>query len=113
MIDALDTTSQCKYIVNMKELRFEWDSDKAKTNLAKHGISFEEATSVFYDSWAVEFYDDQNSDWEDRFLLLGISAQLRLLMVCHCHRVADSVIRLISARKATKNEAVYYPEVKR
>ena len=113
MDEPLDSTNRCKYIVNMKELRFEWDPGEAEANLAKHGISFEEATSVFYDSWAVEFYDDENSDWEDRFLLLGISAELRLLMVCHCHRAAESVIRLISARKATNNEAKYYQEVKR
>ena len=62
LIDVLDTVSQCKYIVNMKELRFEWDPDKAETNLAKYGVSFEEAMSVFYDRWAVEFFDDENSD---------------------------------------------------
>ena len=92
----------------MKELHFEWDPIKAETNLAKHGVSFEEAASVFYDGWAVEFYDDENSEWEDRFLLLGISGRLRLLMVCHCYRAGESVIRIISARKATKNESRYY-----
>ena len=97
----------------MKELRFEWDPDKAKANFTKHGISFEEATSVFYDSWAVEFFDDENSDWEDRFLLLGFSARLRLLIVCHCHRSGEGIIRLISARKASRNESAFYPGVKR
>jgi len=92
----------------MKELRFEWDPGKAEANLTKHGVSFEEAASVFYDGWAVEFYDDENSEWEDRFLLLGISERLRLLMVCHCYRAGESVIRIISARKATKNESRYY-----
>ena len=92
----------------MKELRFEWDRDKAKANEIKHGVSFTEAASVFYDEWAVEFYDDENSEWEDRFLLLGISNKLRLIMVCHCYRVTDSVIRIISARKATKNESKHY-----
>ena len=92
----------------MNRLHFEWDPDKSKANQAKHGVSFEEAASVFYDEWAVEFYDDNNSEWEDRFLLLGVSAQLRLLMVCHCYRSGDSIIRIISARKATKNESVYY-----
>ncbi len=92
----------------MKELHFEWDPVKAEANLAKHGVSFEEAASVFYDGLAVEFYDDENSEWEDRFLLLGLSATLRLLMVCHCYRADESVIRIISARKATKNEAKYY-----
>ena len=55
-----------------------------------------------------EFYDDDSSEWEDRFLLLGISAKLRLLMICHCYRASDSVIRIISARKATKNESKFY-----
>lgn len=92
----------------MKELRFEWDSDKAILNLEKHGISFEEAVSVFYDERAVEFYDDEHSEWENRFLMLGLSARFRLLLVCHCSREDESVIRIISARKATKNEARYY-----
>ena len=65
----------------MKTLRFEWDSDKAKANEVKHGVSFMEAASVFYDERAVEFYDDENSEWEDRFLLLGISDKLRLIMI--------------------------------
>ena len=76
--------------------------------MAKHGVSFEEATTVFYDHRAVEFYDDDSSEWEDRFLLLGISARLRLLMICHCYSASDSVIRIISARKATKNESKFY-----
>ena len=92
----------------MTELHFEWDPAKAEMNQRKHGVAFEEAASVFYDGWAVEFYDDENSEWEDRFLLLGISASLRLLMVCHCCRVGESVIRIISARRATKNEAKHY-----
>lgn len=92
----------------MKTLRFEWDRVKAEGNLAKHGVSFEEAASVFYDEWAVEFYDDENSEWEDRFLLLGVSAKLRLVMVCHCYRAREGVIRIISARKASKNESRYY-----
>ncbi|MBI9084137.1 MAG: BrnT family toxin [Desulfobacterales bacterium] len=92
----------------MKELRFEWDPNKSKANMAKHGVSFEEAASVFYDERAVEFYDDENSEWEDRFLLLGISAKIRLLMICHCYRAGESVIRIISARKATKNESKHY-----
>ena len=68
----------------MKALQFEWDSDKAESNLAKHGVSLEEAMTVFYDEFAVEFYDDEHSEWEDRFLLLGLSSKLRLLLVCHC-----------------------------
>lgn len=92
----------------MSELRFEWDPVKAEENLRKHGVSFEDARTVFYDDFAVEFYDDEHSEWEDRFLLLGLSAQLRLLLVCHCYRESESVIRLISAREATKSEAGFY-----
>ena len=92
----------------MKELRFEWDPAKADQNFRKHGISFEEAKSVFFDESAVEFYDDEHSEWEDRFLLLGLSSRLRLLLVCHCYREREAVIRIVSARKATKNEARHY-----
>jgi len=92
----------------MKYLRFNWDPEKARSNVRKHGITFEEATTVFHDDKAVEFYDDKHSYWEDRFLLLGISSKLRLLMICHCYRESDSIIRIISARKATRNEANYY-----
>jgi hypothetical protein len=92
----------------MSELHFEWDPDKAKTNLDKHGISFEEAMTVFYDEAAIEFYDDEHSEWEDRFLLLGVSSDMKLLLVCHCYRKEEFVIRIISARKATKNEAEHY-----
>lgn len=92
----------------MKPLRFTWDPAKAQANLRKHGVSFAEAQSVFYDENAVEFYDDGHSEWEDRFLLLGLSAKLRLLIVCHCYRAEDGVIRLISARKATSQDASHY-----
>lgn len=93
----------------MDELRFEWDKRKNRENQRKHGVSFEEARSVFYDQQAVEFYDDSHGDKEDRFLLLGVSGRLRVLMVCHCLRQAGSVIRIISARKATRNERREYP----
>lgn len=92
----------------MTEIRFDWEPVKAKENLKKHGVSFDEAQSVFYDEYATEFYDDTHSEWEDRFLLLGLSSHLRLVMVCHCYRENDSVIRIISARKATTNEAKFY-----
>lgn len=92
----------------MDALKFQWDKTKADENLIKHGVSFEEAETIFYDPFAVEFYDDENSEWEDRFLLLGISSNLNLLIICHCYRESDSIIRIISARKATKNEAGYY-----
>lgn len=92
----------------MSELRFVWDARKARSNLAKHGVSFEEAKSVFYDEYAVEFYDDEHSEWEDRFLLLGSSSRLRLLLVCHCYREPEGVIRIVSARKATLSESEHY-----
>jgi uncharacterized protein len=92
----------------MKSLRFAWDPAKAETNLRKHDVSFAEAQTIFYDENAIEFYDDEHSEWEDRFLLLGISSRLRLLIVCHCYRTDDGVIRLISARKATQQEAAHY-----
>ena len=92
----------------MKHLRFAWDPAKAEANQRKHAVSFTEAQTVFYDENGVEFYDDEHSEWEDRFLLLGLSSKLRLLIVCHCYRADDGVIRLISARKATPQEALYY-----
>jgi len=92
----------------MSELHFDWNPEKAKANLDKHGISFEEAMTAFYDEAAIEFYDDEHSEWEDRFLLLGLSSDMKLLLVCHCYRTEESVIRIISARKATKNESKHY-----
>jgi len=89
-------------------LQFEWDVKKAKSNIIKHSVSFEEAKSVFYDNHAIEFYDDEHSEWEDRFLMLGMSSRLNLLLVCHCYRSGDNIIRIISARKATNNEAQHY-----
>lgn len=73
-----------------------------------HGVSFEEAKSVFYDEYAIQFYDDGNSEAEDRFLLLGLSNESRVLIVCHCERGGGNTIRIISARKATKNECKFY-----
>ena len=93
----------------MDDLRFEWDERKNRENQRKHGVSFDEARSVFFDQQAVEFYDDECGQLEDRFLLLGVSAKLRILMVCHCLRDDGNVIRIISARKATKNEQRDYP----
>ena len=90
-------------------IKFEWNPDKAISNIEKHGISFEEAKSVFYDEFAVQFYDDENSELEeDRFLLLGLSRESKILMICHCERNGGDTIRLISARKATKRERKFY-----
>ena len=89
-------------------IQFEWDQPKATANLRKHGVSFEEAQSVFYDEFAIQFYDDEHSKEEERFLLLGMSDTARLLLVCHCEREAGDLIRIISARKATKRESTFY-----
>ena len=101
------------YSVNMDELRFEWDKSKNEQNQKKHGVSFEEAQAVFFDENAIQFYDDAYSEQEDRFLLLGISARLRILLICHCFRDEESVIRIISARRATKSEQQFYPGIRR
>jgi len=93
-------------------IKFEWDTTKAISNKKKHGVTFEEAQSVFYDEFAVQFFDEDNSGSEDRFLMLGFSNEARLLIVCHCERSEGSIIRIISARKATNNESNYYPGVK-
>jgi uncharacterized DUF497 family protein len=92
----------------MAELRFEWDSRKAAANLAKHGVSFEEAQTAFSDESALLLEDPEPVDAEDRFILLGLSARLRVLVVVHCYREADTVIRLISARKADRLERQQY-----
>ena len=93
----------------MKKITFEWDDKKAKSNLKKHGVAFEEAQSVFYDDQAIQFWDDKNSKNEDRFFMLGLSNKFRILLVVHCFRESKSTIRIISARKATKNEMKEYP----
>ena len=92
----------------MPGLRFEWDEAKSRSNVRKHGVSFQEATTVFSDARALLLHDPDHSDEEDRFVLLGLSTALRLLVVCHCFRPADECIRIISARKATKPEAAVY-----
>lgn len=92
----------------MTDLRFEWDPAKAAANLKKHGVSFTEARSVFADERAKLIADPDHSNEEDRFILLGLSASLRLLVVCHCYRSKSNVIRIISARKATSAESHDY-----
>lgn len=89
-------------------IRFEWDQSKATANLKKHGVSFEEAQSVFYDEFAVQFYDHEHSSAEDRFIMLGMSASARILVVCHCERASGGLVRVISARKATRRESAFY-----
>ena len=90
----------------MVELRFEWGERKNAANRRKHGVSFEEAQTVFYDDRALLI--DDPDEHEERFVLLGLSAMLRTLVVCHCYRADDQVIRIISARKARKDERADY-----
>jgi uncharacterized DUF497 family protein len=92
----------------MDKIIFEWDDKKDKTNKRKHGVSFEEARTAFYDENAIQYFDPDHSDEEDRFILLGISFKLKILVVCHYFRENDSVIRIISARKADKEEQYEY-----
>ncbi|MBM3377715.1 MAG: BrnT family toxin [Betaproteobacteria bacterium] len=90
-------------------IRFEWDPKKALANERKHGVSFEEARTVFFDERARIIGDPDHSEDEDRFVLLGLGCTLRLLIVCHCYRLDGGVIRIVSARKATSSEARQYP----
>lgn len=94
----------------MSELGFTWDPRKASADRKKHGITFEEAATVFLDEEALLIGDPDHSDDEDRFLILGLSSQIRLLVVCHCLREDKGVIRIITARKATGNERRQYDE---
>ena len=96
------------YNVHMITPRFEWEPRKANANLKKHGITFEEAKSVFYDDHAKLLDDPDHSDEEERFVLLGLSHTLRVLLVCHCYRSEGNIIRIISARKATSKESKDY-----
>ena len=92
----------------MESIQFEWDENKNRINQRKHGISFLEAKTVFYDEEALVIDDPEHSEQEDRFIILGLSSRANLLVVCHCNRASDTVIRIISARKATKTESKYY-----
>lgn len=92
----------------MSALHFEWDQRKAAANLRKHGVSFEEAKSAFLDERAKLIDDPDHSEDEDRFVLLGLSSALRILVVCHCYRSEDGAIRIISARKANARERKSY-----
>ena len=95
----------------MDEIRFEWNPNKAKLNIEKHGVSFKEAATVFADEQAVLFDDPDHSKDEERSIMLGFSAVARMLIVCHCLREEGNVIRIISARKATKTEEELYTEI--
>lgn len=107
----IDEYLRHNYTISTNELRFEWDPIKTKANVDKHGVSFEEAATVFGDYNAILFYDPDHSEDEDRLILLGMSIEARLLIVCHCLRESETVIRIISARKATKSESMQYAEL--
>lgn len=92
----------------MEAIRFEWDENKNIANRKKHNISFEEAQTVFYDENALLIDDPDHSEEEERFILLGFSLRANLLVVCHCYRASESVIRIISARRATRTEEKTY-----
>lgn len=94
----------------MDTLNFEWDEHKNEINKKKHGLSFETATEVFYDELAILFDDPDHSDDEERFLIIGMLKSSKICIVSHCYRDNDNVIRLISARMATKSEIRYYQE---
>ena len=89
-------------------ISFDWDDNKNKINISKHHVSFEEASTVFYDENALVRDDPDHSETEDRFLILGFSASANMLIVSHCYREDNNIIRIISARKATKNETKQY-----
>ena len=92
----------------MRQLIFEWDKPKEKANIKKHGISFDEAKSSFYDDYAIQYFDPDHSIAEDRFILLGVSHKLNALVVSHCFREEETTVRIISARKADNEEANVY-----
>jgi uncharacterized DUF497 family protein len=92
----------------MDGLRFEWDGAKERANRRRHGVSFHEAQSVFFDERAIRYHDPDHSETEDRFIMLGMSFVLRVLVVCHCYRADDTVVRIASARRANAVEAREY-----
>ena len=99
----------------MKKVRFEWNRCKDKANFSNHGVSFDEAKTVFYDEYAIEFYDHNHSLAEDRYLMIGLSSKLRLLLVIYTVRVGqdEDIIRIISSRNPTKNEQnIYFERLK-
>ena len=90
------------------QLKFEWNARKASANQKRHGVSFEEARTVFLDEYAKLIDDPDHSEVEDRFVLLGLSSTLKVILVCHCYREQGNVIRIISARKASRHETLQY-----
>jgi len=95
-------------MVDYNGILFDWDDAKEESNKKKHGVSFEEAMTAFVDEYAQIYDDEEHSDNEERFILIGYSEKTRLLMVCHCYRDSDAITRIISARKATRQERQKY-----
>lgn len=106
--DNIEKYLQYKYNIFISEICFEWDKNKNKTNISKHKVSFAEASTVFYDDNAILFDDPAHSEYEERFLIIGMSNRLTVLTVVHCLRENETIIRIISARKATESESNYY-----
>lgn len=94
----------------MDTINFEWDENKNEINKKKHGLSFETAQEVFYDEFAVVFDDPDHSVGEERFLIIGMTESSKICIVSHCYRDSDNIIRIISAREATKREKTIYQE---
>lgn len=94
----------------MEAILFEWDENKNRLNQRKHGVSFEEASSIFFDDYAILFDDPDHSAEEDRFQIIGTTSSERICIVSHCYRGKDDTIRIISARKATRSEKDVYEE---
>jgi len=92
----------------MNGIKFEWDKQKALSNETKHAVSFNEAKTVFFDEHAKVIHDPEHSDNEERFIILGFSSSARALVVCHCYKENNGLIRIISARKASKRESKQY-----
>ena len=95
-------------MIEIKSRFFDWDEDKYKINLRNHKIDFHEAVTIFDDPNIIERYDEKHSLYEERFTAIGLSENMRILMVCHCYRESGDLIRIISARKATKGEIKIY-----
>jgi uncharacterized DUF497 family protein len=110
MPTALRDPLQCRYTVGVSSLRFQWDPRKSAANKRKHGVSFDEARTVFTDEHALLIDDPDHSEDEERFILLGLSSALRVLVVCHCYREEGDSIRIISARRAAPSEQATYTE---
>ncbi|MES0491181.1 MAG: BrnT family toxin [Leptospirales bacterium] len=106
------TNAYIVYTIDIRDIEemitFSWDDQKGETNLKKHGVTFNEAKSVFYDDNARLKEDDEHSESENRFVLMGMSEKARILIVVHCHRETEKLLSIISARKATKNESKAY-----